>query len=147
MRAHNGLAIAVVVLSLAAVLGQATQRSSEPSVIISTDGQAARPQAGPYNGGGTTTVYGYFDNGEAKALAFRKRALHPGSAIGSHAIAYDEEVYYIVSGRGRLVANGKTSVVSAGTAILLQRGAVVSLQPEGSEDRVMFIAFPREPQK
>ena len=92
MRTHNGLAIAVVVLSVAAVLGQATQRNSEPAVLISTDAQAARPQAGPYNGGGTTTAYGYFDNGEAKALAFRKRALHPGSAIGPHPIAFDEEV-------------------------------------------------------
>ncbi len=34
---------------------------------------------------------GYFDNGEAKALAFRKRALHPGSAIGPHPIGVDEE--------------------------------------------------------
>ncbi len=147
MRTHIGLAIAIVVLSIAAVLGQTTQRSAEPAVFISTDAQAARPQAGPFNGGGTTTAYGYFDNGEAKALAFRKRALHPGSAIGPHSIAYDEEVYYIVSGRGRLIANGKSSVVSAGTAILMQRGAVVSLQPEGAEDLVMFIAFPRQLQK
>ena len=78
----------------------------------------------------------------------RKRALHQGSAIGPHPIAFDEEeVYCIVSGRGQFVANGKPSVVSAGPAILMQRGAIVSLEPEGSEDLVMFIAYPREPQK
>ena len=147
MRIQGSITLGIVFLFLAAGLGHTTQRGSEPAVLISTDAQAARPQAGPYNGGGTTTAYGYFDNGEAKALAFRKRALHPGSAIGLHPIGFDEEVYYIVSGIGRLTANGKTRVVTAGTAILMQRGAMVSLQQEGSEDLVIFIAYPREPQK
>ena len=116
---------------------------SDPGVVIVTDMQAAGSQAGPDEGGGQTTVYRYFDNGEGKALAFRKRALHPGSAIGPHPVAYDEEVYYILSGRGTFSVNGKSTTVSAGTAIMMRRGAIVSLQPTGEADVVMFIAYPR----
>jgi len=139
------LVIVVLIAGSIAVVGQAPARIADSGVAIVTDAEAARPQPGPYSGGGQTTAYGYFDNGEAKALAFRKRALHPGSAIGPHPIAYDEEVYYIVSGRGTFVANGKAREVSAGTAIMMRRGAVVSLRPLGNEDLVIFIAYPREP--
>lgn len=139
------LVIVGLIAGSVAVVGQAPARIAESAVTIVTDSEVARPQPAPYSGGGLTTVYGYFDNGEATSLTFRKRALHPGSAIGPHPIAYDEEVYYIVAGRGTFVANGKTTEVSPGTAIMMRRGAVVSLRPIGSEDLVMFIAFPREP--
>ena len=147
MRILAGLTVVVLISGPLAAGAQAPVGVPEPSVFFATDAQSARPQAGPYDGGGQTTAYGYFDNGEAKALAFRKRALHPGSAIGPHPIAYEEEVYYIVSGRGTFVANGKSSVVTAGTAIMMRRGAAVSLTPLGKEDLVMFIAYPREAAK
>ena len=149
MRVLAWMVFAGVTLGSLAVMGQVRSTLpgerplADPAVMIVTDAQAAGSQAGPYEGGGRTTVYRYFDNGESTAVAFRKRILHPGSAIGPHPVAFDEEVYYVLSGRGTFVVNGKSTVVSAGTSILMRRGATVSLTPIGDDDLVMFIAYPR----
>jgi alpha-beta hydrolase superfamily lysophospholipase/quercetin dioxygenase-like cupin family protein len=123
--------------------GRAT--AIDAGLMIATDEQVKASEPGPHGGRGTSTVYGYFDQGEARALAFRKRVLHPGSSIGPHPLNPEEEVYYIVSGRGRFTANGKTREVLPGTAILMRRGAVVALEAAGQEDLVVFIAYPRAP--
>lgn len=112
-------------------------------VLIAKDEAASVAEPGPYKGVGQTTAYRYFDNGEAKALAFRKRSLHPGSSIGPHPVAFEEEVYYILSGRGMFTADGEVTPVSGGTAIMMRPGAIVSLEQTGADDLVMFIAYPR----
>jgi mannose-6-phosphate isomerase-like protein (cupin superfamily) len=121
--------------------GRAT--AIDAGVMVATDDQVKTSQPGPHDGLGTTTVFPYFDHGETRLLAFRKRVLHPGSTIGLHPMEPEEGVYYIVSGRGRFTANGKTMEVLPGTAILMRRGAVVALEPAGKEDLVIFIAYPR----
>lgn len=121
--------------------GRAT--AIDAGVMIATDDQVKTSQPGPHDGLGTTTAFPYFDYGETKLLAFRKRILHPGSTIGLHPMEPEEEVYYIVSGKGRFTANGKVMDVGPGTAILMRKGAVVALEPAGKEDLVIFIAYPR----
>jgi mannose-6-phosphate isomerase-like protein (cupin superfamily) len=137
------LVIPVVALAQDAKLRPGRATAIDDGVMIATDAQVKTTQPAPHDGKGITTAFPYFDHGETKKLAFRKRILHPGTTIGMHPMEPEEEVYYIVSGKGRFTANGKVMDVGPGTAILMRRGANVGLEPVGSEDLVLFIAYPR----
>jgi mannose-6-phosphate isomerase-like protein (cupin superfamily) len=71
---------------------------------------------------------------------FRKRALHRGAAIGYHR-QQEDEVYYVLSGKGRLTLNGVESVVGPGTAILTRTGSSHGLRQLGVEDLVIIITY------
>ena len=73
---------------------------------------------------------------------FKKRILHPGSAIGYH-LQKNDEIYYILSGEGELNMDGEISVVGAGTAILTRPGTHHSLKQTGKEDLIIFIVYPK----
>lgn len=105
--------------------------------------EVAVNQPGPHDGGGSTTAYNYFAKAKESRLVFRKRALHPGSSIGYHLQA-DNEIYYIVSGKGEMKMNGKTFSVNAGDAILTLPGSSHSLTPTGSEDLVVIINYEKK---
>ena len=49
-------------------------------------------------------------------LVFRKRAFKPGSAIGYH-VQHEDEIYYVLSGRGMMTIDGKAFEVGPGDAI------------------------------
>ena len=76
-------------------------------------------------------------------LEFRKRALHPGSAIGYH-LQKEEEIYYIDSGTGEMQMNGKSFPVKAGDAILTLPGSSHGLKQVGTEDLVVVIVYERK---
>lgn len=76
-----------------------------PAAVIEHDAMVAEAQPGPHQGGGTSTAYPFFNNAEGFDMAFRKRALHKGAAIGNHFQERDE-VYYILSGTGEFILNG-----------------------------------------
>ena len=71
---------------------------------------------------------------------FRKRALHPGAAIGYHRQTEDE-IYYVLSGSGELTLNGVQSIVGPGTAILTRPGSSHGLRQVGSADLIIVIAY------
>jgi mannose-6-phosphate isomerase-like protein (cupin superfamily) len=110
--------------------------------LIEHDADVAKREPGTHNGGGETTGYSFFTRADDSALLFRKRALHPGSAIGAHLQDVDE-VYYILSGRGELTLDGEKHSVGPGTAILTRPGSTHSLKQTGSDDLVLIIAYPR----
>jgi mannose-6-phosphate isomerase-like protein (cupin superfamily) len=109
---------------------------------IQHDSAVAARQSGPHAGGGETTAYSFFENERGLALVFRKRALHPGSAIGYHRNEKDE-IYYVLSGRGELTLDGVRSEVGPGTAILTRAGHSHGLRPLGAEDLVIIINYER----
>jgi mannose-6-phosphate isomerase-like protein (cupin superfamily) len=109
------------------------------------DADVAVEQPGPQSGGGLTTGYPYFEQVQDMSFAFRKRALHPGSAIGLHRQDQDE-VFYIVSGNGEYTLDGRTLNVGPGTALLTRTGSTHALRQVGQEDLVVIIAHPRVPQ-
>ena len=78
------------------------------------------------------------------AFTARKRALHVGAAIGEHVIAHDE-VYYVLSGDGEVVSDGKRAALKAGMATYLYSGANVGIKQLGSEPLVLIIAYPLPP--
>jgi quercetin dioxygenase-like cupin family protein len=142
-----GLAVAALAAAFSAtgtaappVVPESAQDPAGP-VVIRYDAEVARREAGPHAGGGETTAKRYFDDVEDAGLIFRKRALHPGAAIGLHVLRHDE-VYYVLSGSGELTANELKTEVTAGAAIFLREGANVGIRQLGDADLVIIIAYP-----
>ncbi len=108
--------------------------------VIETDSLVATPQSGPHEGGGETTGYSFFSGVPDLEFVFRKRALHPGAAIGYHEQDRDE-VYYVLSGTGELTMNGTKSVVGPGTSILTRTGSSHGLRQTGADDLVIVIVY------
>lgn len=73
-------------------------------------------------------------------MVFRKRVLHPGSAIGYH-LQTEDEIYYIISGTGEMQMNGKAFPVKTGDAILTRPGSSHGLKQTGSGDLAIIIAY------
>jgi mannose-6-phosphate isomerase-like protein (cupin superfamily) len=101
-------------------------------------------QPGPHEGGGDTTAYPFFADAPGLGFVFRKRVLHPGAAIGAHLHVHDE-VYYVISGRGRYTLDGEEHDVGPGNAMLTRRGSTHALRQVGGEDLVILIAYPQDP--
>ena len=59
--------------------------------------------------------------------------LEPGASIGMHEHLNEEEIYYILSGRGLVNDNGNLSEVTAGDAVLTGGGAAHSIENIGDE--------------
>lgn len=131
--------LAVVALLPIKAVGQATA-SQAPGYVIETDSLVATRQPGPHDGGGETTAYPFFAGAPDLNLVFRKRALHPGAAIGYHRQGHDE-IYYVLSGTGELTMNGTTSVVGPGTSILTRTGSSHGLRQIGEDDLVIIIVY------
>jgi len=137
----------IAMIAIAAALEFSSLRSvrlqADHGSVIEHDADVSKQEPGTHNGGGETTGYSFFAKVKDSALVFRKRALHPGSAIGLHKQDVDE-VYYILSGTGELTLDGEKHQVSAGTAILTRPGSSHSLKQTGNADLVMIIAYPPE---
>ena len=108
--------------------------------LIEYDTAVATQQPGPHRGGGVTTAYSFFTQAPNLHFVFRKRALHPGAAIGYHR-QNEDEIYYIVSGTGALTLNGQRSILGPGTAILTRPGSSHGLEQVGTADLVIIVAY------
>lgn len=108
--------------------------------ILEHEKDIAVDQPGPHNGGGISTAYSFFAKVPDFELAFRKRVLHPGSAIGYH-LQEKDEVYYILSGTGEMKMNGNTFPVHGGDAILTRPGSSHGLKQAGRDDLVLIIVY------
>ncbi|MGH9372615.1 MAG: cupin domain-containing protein, partial [Vicinamibacterales bacterium] len=97
-------------------------------------------------GGGQTIGYSFFRDTPHLAMVFRKRALKPGSGIGYHR-QKEDEIYYVLSGRGLMTIDGKTFEVGPGTAILTRPGSSHGLKQTGTEDLVILINYLQPPRK
>lgn|SRR5262249_27432447 len=67
--------------------------------------------------------------------------LPPGASIGLHTHGVeDEEIYIIISRRGRMVVDNDTFMVGAGDVVLNQPGGTHALENTGDEDlRIVVI--------
>ena len=148
------MAIRRVLLMTAALIGitwtvaVALQRPelAPGGFILERDAGVRADEPGPHAGGGQTTAYSFFRKAPGLTIVFRKRALKPGSAIGYHKQAEDE-IYYILSGRGSMTIDGKTFDVGPGDAILTRPGSSHGLKQVGTEDLVLMINYEQAPQR
>ena len=132
---------------LAAVIGPAIwlataapQQPARGGYVLERDSEVAREEPGTHKGGGRTIGYSFFKDAPNLKLVFRKRALKPGSAIGYHE-QKEDEIYYVLSGRGEMTIDGKTFGVGAGDAILTRPGSSHGLKQTGAEDLVIMINY------
>ena len=102
-----------------------------------------RTQPGPHGGAGPTTAYPFFADVADLPFVLRKRVLHKGAGIGLHP-QHKDEIYYIVSGQGSYVLDGRQHDVRAGHALLTRTGSTHALQQVGDEDLVVLLAYPRD---
>jgi len=112
--------------------------------IVEHDAEVAKTEPGTHNGGGETVGYSFFSKVPNLKLVFRKRALKPGSGIGLHE-QKEDEIYYVLSGRGTMTLDGKTVEITPGTAVLTRTGSSHSLKQAGSDDLVILINYEVEP--
>jgi len=135
----------LVAVLMTAAWTQASAQKPEPGgYVLERDADVAKTEPGTHNGGGETIGYSFFAKVPNLKLIFRKRALHPGSGIGLHTQTEDE-IYYVLSGRGTMTLDGKTVDITPGTAVLTRTGSSHSLKQVGSEDLVILINYEVEP--
>ena len=118
----------------------ARQKPAPGGYVVENDREVAKEEPGTHNGGGQTIGYSFFKNVPNLKLVFRKRALKPGSGIGLHE-QKEDEIYYVLSGRGQMTLDGKTVDVTPGTAVLTRTGSSHSLKQVGNEDLVILINY------
>jgi mannose-6-phosphate isomerase-like protein (cupin superfamily) len=139
------IAYALVLMLAGAGVHAAIQQKPAPGgYIVEHDADVAKNEPGTHKGGGETIGYSFFAKVPNLKLIFRKRALHPGSGIGLHTQTEDE-IYYVLSGRGTMTLDGKSVDITPGTAVLTRTGSSHSLRQVGSEDLVILINYEVEP--
>ena len=131
----------VVVFTLGIALGHvAGRQKTAGGHVVQHDRDVARNEPGTHKGGGETIGYSFFANVPQMRLVFRKRAFKPGSAIGYHE-QREDEIYYVLSGRGEMTVDGKTFEMTPGTAVLTRPGSSHGLKQTGTEDLVILINY------
>ena len=110
----------------------------------STTPRSRSNEPGTHNGGGQTVGYSFFSKVPNLKLVFRKRAFKPGSGVGHH-VQKEDEIYYVLSGTGTMVLDGKTVDITPGTAVLTRPGSSHSLKQTGTEDSVVLINYEVQP--
>lgn len=108
--------------------------------ILEHEKDIPKNEPGTHNGGGNTVGYSFFSKADGLKMVFRKRVLHPGSAIGYH-LQNEDEIYYIISGTGEMEMNNKSFPVKAGDAILTRPGSSHGLKQTGKDDLVIIINY------
>ena len=85
-------------------------------------------------GNGSVELVHIFRQNEIKGKArlFAKITINPGSGIGLHEHVAEEEIYYILNGKGFVNDNGIEREVSAGDAVLTGDGASHSIENRGN---------------
>jgi quercetin dioxygenase-like cupin family protein len=134
----------VCMIAGAALHAAATQKSAPGGYFVEHDADVAVTEPGTHHGGGQTVGYSFFKKVPNLKLVFRKRALKPGSGIGLHE-QQEDEIYYVLSGKGVMTLDGKTVDVTPGTAILTRTGSSHSLKQTGDEDLVILINYQANP--
>jgi mannose-6-phosphate isomerase-like protein (cupin superfamily) len=138
---QGALVVLTVCACAVAIPTAARQDAVKPGgYVIQRDAEVAEQQPGPHQGGGQTIGHSFFGKVPNLELVFRKRVLKPGAAIGYHKQAEDE-IYYVLSGRGRMTLDGQDYDVGPGTAILTRTGSSHGLKQVGTEDLVIIINY------
>jgi len=147
VRCHvwNCRSAALVLVVLAASWSQASaiQPAKPGGFILERDADVAKNEPGTHKGGGETIGYSFFAKAPGLKMVFRKRALKPGSGIGYHE-QKEDEIYYVLSGRGVMTIDGKSFDVTPGTAVLTRPGSSHGLKQAGDDDLVILINYEQQ---
>ena len=115
--------------------------AAAPPMVIVDETTVTKEEPPPHGNIGMSTAYRISDAVPNRTMEFRKRALHTGAAIGDHVIAHDE-VYYVLSGEGEVMSDGKHAMLKPGMAAYFYNGANVGIRQVGNEPLVLIISYP-----
>jgi mannose-6-phosphate isomerase-like protein (cupin superfamily) len=135
--------VIIVALASALVATAAGAQKQPGGYIIERDAEVAKNEPAPHNGGGQSVAHSFFAKTPNLRLVFRKRVLKPGAAIGYHE-QKEDEIYYVLSGRGVMMLDGRSVDVAPGTAILTRPGSSHGIRQVGDEDLVLLINYEQE---
>ena len=110
-------------------------------MVVVDERDTVKQEPPPHGSIGMSTAYRISDAVPNRTIEFRKRILHPGAAIGEHVISHDE-IYYVISGMGEVVSDGKVARLKAGMTAYLYTGANVGIRQLGKQPLVLIIAYP-----
>jgi mannose-6-phosphate isomerase-like protein (cupin superfamily) len=144
MKIRQALALSLLMFG-AGWTASAWQKPEPGGYIVERDAEVAAQEPGTHKGGGQTIGYSFFKKAPRLGLVFRKRALKPGSGIGYHE-QKEDEIYYVLSGRGMMTVDGKSFEVVPGTAVLTRPGSSHGLKQVGAEDLVIMINYEQKVQ-
>lgn len=140
------LPIYLIFICLGFSFSVTAQQQKTTGYVLDHEKELKVSQPGPHNGSGTTTGFSFFAKTPNLNLVFRKRILHPGSSIGYH-FQENDEIYYVVSGKGEMKMNGEIIPMNPGDAILTRPGSSHGLTQVGKEDLVIIISYDQHPPK
>nr|WP_291051786.1 cupin domain-containing protein [Hyphomonas sp.] len=126
---------------IACASAPAPDAPAAPAMVIVSEEDVKVDEPPPHGKIGMSTAWRISDAVPVRAFEFRKRALHPGSAIGLHPINHDE-IYYVLSGEGIVHSDGEEQTLTEGMAAYLYTGANVGIRQVGAEPLVLIIAYP-----
>jgi mannose-6-phosphate isomerase-like protein (cupin superfamily) len=133
------LTVASVLMMLSSICVKA-QDVDTSKYILQNDVDLAKKEPGTHQGGGETIGFNFFDGVKNLKTVFKKRILKPGSSIGYH-LQKEDEIYYVVSGSGKMRMNGETFPVKPGDAILTRPGSSHGIAPNADNDLVIMIVY------
>ncbi|WP_293788989.1 cupin domain-containing protein [uncultured Pedobacter sp.] len=136
----NSKALSLLFLIFFISIAAKAQTADTSKYILQNDAEIAKQEPGTHNGGGKTIGFNFFSNAKNLKTAFRKRILKPGSSIGYH-LQKEDEIYYVISGKGTMQMNGKTFAVKPGDAILTRPGSSHGIAPDADNDLVILIVY------
>ncbi|WP_316845415.1 cupin domain-containing protein [Pedobacter psychrodurus] len=119
------------------------QSTDTSKYILQNDVEVAKEESGTHDGGGKTIGFNFFADAKNLKTAFRKRILKPGSSIGYH-LQKEDEIYYVLSGKGTMQMNGKTFAVKPGDAILTRPGSSHGIMPNADNDLTIMIVYEKK---
>jgi mannose-6-phosphate isomerase-like protein (cupin superfamily) len=131
-------------LGVGAAISHAAQAPTKGGYVLERDAEVAKTEPGTHQGGGETVGYSFFATTPNLKMVFRKRALKPGSGIGYHE-QKEDEIYYVLSGRGVMTIDDKSFEVTPGTAVLTRPGSSHGLKQAGPDDLVILINYEQAP--
>ncbi len=114
--------------------------AGRPMVVID-ERSTAREEPTPHGAIGRSTAFRISDAVPGRTMEFRKRILHPGSAIGAHVIAHDE-VYYVLDGSGEVFSGRDRKPLTPGMAAYLFSGENVGIKQTGAKPLTLIVAYP-----
>lgn len=118
----------------------ASIKSDPTKFVFETDEQVKKDDVGPHEGGGKSVGHSFFDHAPDYHTAFKKRVLKPGSSIGYH-LQKEDEIYYILDGKGEMKINDKVYPVQPGDAILTRTGSSHGITPLEGHELVLIIVY------
>ena len=104
---------------------------------------ALKPNMVPncHDGEGTVSVVDVFDKFSTKMQFLHYTVLPPGSSIGSHKHADDEEFYVVLEGSGEMELDGANQTVSAGDVIMNKPHGTHGLRNVSETDELKLLVF------